>query len=66
MKATIVEKTKIDIATGKKSDFFAVVSSQKNPHSIAASLTYEGHITPWFDSRKKAENIYSIIENIIE
>lgn len=42
-----VEMTKVDLKTGAKKDYFAMVSSEPSAEFHIYSLTYEGYRTDW-------------------
>ena len=61
MKSLIVEKTVIE--RGKPNvDYYAVATSEPNPHSRMYSLTFEGHLTPWNANRAEVEILQTQIE----
>lgn len=61
MNTLIVEKTVVE--RGKPNvDYYAVATSEPNPHSIMYSLTFEGHLTPWNADRGEVEALQAQIK----
>ena len=60
MKATIVQK--VEIGNGKRTEFFAVATSERTGHSVRWSLTFEAHLTEWTNDREAAEELKQQIE----
>jgi len=42
-----IEKTKIDIKTGKRIEYVADVQSERDATHAIFTLTFEGYQTPW-------------------
>jgi hypothetical protein len=62
MKSLIVEK--LEIVADKRTELFAVVTPERVPQSVCASLLYEGHRTAWTTSRAEAEATQKVIESV--
>ena len=62
MNCLIVEKTVVDISSGRRRSLFAVATSERVPLSVRMSLTHEAHLTAWTSDRKAAEDTQKLIE----
>lgn len=47
MKTIIVEKVKIDLATGKEINYTTEVQQERDEQHPIYTLTYEGYQSPW-------------------
>ena len=46
-----IEKTKIDLNTGKRIEYVADVQSERDDTHTIYTLTFEGYQTPWTEVR---------------
>ena len=62
MISLIVEKHTIELTTGARKTQWALVTQQKNIHSVIRSLTWEGYLTAWNENRAEVDNLQTILE----